>query len=177
MKDIDNSYLLSLDPIEKIAFEKADPITEIQFKYNQLNERFVALKVLTETLKEHIETEKKLWNKELQETIKLEHELKEKHMYEEGCKKRLEMFKDCLTFCRARNHIDTVVKRKNYRSWLSEVDSQCEHELEKIKESLIALKPLKKIMSSWNEEKDCELLASKCSKNDKEKELSPIIEK
>lgn len=161
MKDPINSYCRSLEPIEETDFEDSHPITEIESKHNNLNDRVVALKAITDSLKEQIQSEKELWNKELEETIKLEKEIQKKReaqhkmitLNEGEFKRKMEIFRDFVFFCQANNHLEKLVKKNNYSQWLAEVENECETELDKIQQSLTALRPLQEIVSSWNKEK------------------------
>lgn len=141
-----------------LELEEEHPIiAEIQAKYNQLNERFISLKATAESLKQQIHEEKDRWHQELEETIQLERQFKErqkKHYEmimptESEMKRKYEIFKDFLFFSQATETIETLTRKHGYQQWLNEVESECSLELNRIQKSLTALKPLRDIASQW----------------------------
>lgn len=165
MKDVSEPYSLPEDVFRNIKdendidvdLEEHPLIIEIQDKYNQLNERFISLKAITETLKNQLEREKELWKQELKETIEMEKQFKEqqkKHYEmmipdESEIKRKFEIFRDFLFFTQATENIEKMTRKNNYQQWLSEVESECSLELDRIQMSLTALRPLKEIAAKW----------------------------
>lgn len=135
-------------------------ITEYEAKYNRFNERFISLKAIIETLKNQMEKEQELWKKELQETKKMEKLFKEQERKnyemlmadESEIKRKYELFRDFLFFTQANENIDKLVRKNNIQEWLSEVESECSLELDRIQNSLTALKPLREMAAKWKDE-------------------------
>lgn len=166
MKDFLQPYSISLDILEdendenKIDIDLEDEhplISDIQTKYVQLNERFISLKATADTLKNQIEEEKDLWKQELKETIEMEKQYKEqqqKHYEmivpdESEIKRKFEIFRDFLFFSHATENIEQLTRKNNYQQWLTDVESECSLELDRIQKSLTALRPLKEMASNW----------------------------
>lgn len=168
MNDITETFALPEDMFENIIddngtegdLEEEYPlIAEYQAKYNRVNERFISLKAIIETLKSQLEKEKQLWKQELEETIKMEKQFKEqqkKHYEmlipeESEMKRKYELFRDFLFFSQATENIEKLAKQNNYQQWLSEVESECSLELDRIQRSLTALKPLRELAAKWKD--------------------------
>lgn len=162
MKDLAEEYLVFSDGSEdenEIDLEEEHPlILEIQGKYNELNERYISLKTIADTLKSQIEQEKELWRQELKETMKMENQIKQqqkKHYEmimpnEMEIRRKFEIFRDFLFFTKATENIETMARKNNYEQWLTEVESECSLELDRIQKSLTALRPLREMVSKWN---------------------------
>lgn len=162
-------------------------IADIQAKFNQLNERFVAIKAIADTLKRQIEQEKILWNQELKETLQMERLFKEqqrKHNEmimpnESEMKRKFQVFQDFLFFNHATENLEILTRKNNYQQWLKEVESECGLELDKIQKSLTALRPLREMASTW---KNTIILVDNGAAGDKEgenetaKRLPPQVE-
>lgn len=134
-------------------------VDEIQLKYDQLNERFISLKTIFETLKNQVDKEKVLWKQELKATIEMEKTFRDKQTEhykmllpdESEMKRKFEIFRDFLFFTQTTENIEKLTRKNNYQQWLSEVESECSLELDRIQKSLTALKPLQEMASKWKE--------------------------
>ncbi|XP_074029454.1 uncharacterized protein [Leptinotarsa decemlineata] len=157
MTDSAEPFPLSLE-IQDEPEATEDLLQEIQNRHNNLNERVISLKAITDTIKSKISLEKTLWLQELNETVKLEKQLKERReslhsltaLKEDEYKRKLEVFKDFLFFSQTSDNLKKILRENGYKQWLNDISDDCSSELDKISQSLTALKPLKKIVSQWN---------------------------
>lgn len=165
MKNLEDSYKVTvLEPeddtdIELDLAQEHQLEDDIQVKYNQLNERFISLKAILETLKNQVDKERELWRQELKATIEMEKifRKKQKEQYkimipdESEMKRKFDIFRDFLFFTQATENIEKLTRKNSYQQWLSEVESECSLELDRIQKSLTALKPLREIASKWKD--------------------------
>nr|CAH7712424.1 unnamed protein product [Callosobruchus chinensis] len=133
--------------MQSVVFEENDEELQPQLdnmilRSNSLNERLISLRAMSQKLKQQIKDEKVKWVEELKQTAVLDKKFKEAHM--KG---------DFLFFAETSRTIDEAMRKKHYEQWLSEIEHDCNDELEKITKSITRLKPLKDIILKWDSEK------------------------
>lgn len=191
MRNTIQSYLDSEEGSLKATSDDEDEVEPIiiqaQGKYNQLQERYITLKTMTESLKEQISSEKLKLEKELKATVEIQGEMRKRNVHicgdkcvtNEGYKRNMDLFRNFLFFQNISDNLENIRKRKNYESLISEVENKCNLELLKIKENMTILKPLQDIASRWGKEEQVEKICVAGASGDRvidEVEFLPVKE-